>query len=117
MNLPGWPDGDAIDWTIRRHGKGGRELRICYANARALERQTGVDLIYYNEFHGSFVLVQYKKFNSKGRELTYWPDSDKNFASELSRMLPLPKTHPRRWELVNRVSRMLSATVRAGTIA
>ncbi|MEV4056769.1 hypothetical protein AB0J55_36655 [Amycolatopsis sp. NPDC049688] len=91
MHVPGWPDGEAIDWTVRRHTRSGRELHIYYANTRSLERQTGVDLVYYNDFHGCFVLVQYKKFNSEGRELTYWPDSDKNFASELARMREIDK--------------------------
>ncbi|KAA5828448.1 hypothetical protein F1721_28850 [Saccharopolyspora hirsuta] len=84
--VPGWSHGGSIDYTIRRYGRGERKLLIYYANARELERQTGVDLIYWNKFHGSFVLVQYKKFNSSGEELTYWPDSDKNFGRELSRM-------------------------------
>lgn len=91
MQLPGWPEGQAIDWTARRHSRGGRELRIYYGNSRSLERQTGVDLVYYNGFHGCFVLVQYKKFNSRGCDLVYWPDSDQNFASELSRMREIDK--------------------------
>jgi hypothetical protein len=91
MYMPDWPDGQTIDWTVRQHTKGGRELRIYYANTRPLERQTGVDLVYYNGFHGCFVLVQYKRFDAKGTDLAYWPDSDKNFASELTRMREIDK--------------------------
>lgn len=91
MRMPGWPDGQDIDWTARRHRRGGRELLIYYANSRPLERQTGVDLLYHNRSHGCFVLVQYKKFRSTGRGLVYSPDSDKNFASELSRMAEIDK--------------------------
>ncbi|MFE5501661.1 hypothetical protein ACFQ73_03810 [Amycolatopsis japonica] len=36
-------------------------------------------------------MVQYKKFDSKGQDLVYRPDSDKNFASELSRMREIDK--------------------------
>jgi hypothetical protein len=86
QRMPAWADGEAIDWTARRHRRAGRELRIFYANTRALERQTGVDLVYYNVHHGCFVLVQYKKFEPASTVPVYWPKADDNFEKELVRM-------------------------------
>ncbi|WP_439659344.1 hypothetical protein ACSHWB_44350 [Lentzea sp. HUAS TT2] len=86
VRAPGWSAGMAVDWTTRSHRRGGRELRIHYGNARPLERQTGVDLIYYNAHHGCFVLVQYKKFKPDDTLPFYRPTSDSNFDAELARM-------------------------------
>jgi hypothetical protein len=61
-------------------------VTVVMANRLPLEQQTGADLIYYNETYRSFVLVQYKAFESGADELEFrWTDDDQ-FASELKRM-------------------------------
>ncbi|WP_213290981.1 hypothetical protein [Bradyrhizobium sp. sGM-13] len=59
---------------------------VIMANRRALEEQTGADLIYYNEKYKSFVLVQYKAFEKPGEQHEFrWKDGDQ-FTEELGRM-------------------------------
>lgn len=85
QTLPGWLGGIQVSWTEQRFTKGKRELSIFYGNARKLEHLTGVDLIYYNESHGCFVCVQYKKLREEGTgEWVYRPDQGVD--SELARM-------------------------------
>ena len=69
-----------------RFQKGDRSLDVIYANRNALEKTTGVDLIYFNEVYNSFVLVQYKlmKDRSKDDSVMYRPDDQ--LAEELQRM-------------------------------
>lgn len=59
-----------------RFQKGNRSLDVFYANRNALEKTTGVDLIYFNEVYNSFVLVQYKlmKDSANGDSVIYRPD-------------------------------------------
>jgi hypothetical protein len=40
--------------------RGAERLTVLNVNRRPLEQLTGADLIYHNETHDSFVLVQYK---------------------------------------------------------
>ncbi|MEU6788789.1 hypothetical protein ABZ912_57215 [Nonomuraea angiospora] len=83
-HLPGWMSIQA-DWTEQRYFKGARRLSVFYANARPLEKLTGVDLIYYNEFHKCFICVQYKKLSRESRSgWIYRPDA--NLPDELKRM-------------------------------
>jgi hypothetical protein len=59
---------------------------IIMANRRALEEQTGADLIYYNEKYRSFILVQYKAFEKLTKDHEFrWRDGDQ-FTEELRRM-------------------------------
>lgn len=44
-------------------------LTIILANRLPLEKQTGTDLIYFNETYQSFVMVQYKAMESEDREI------------------------------------------------
>ncbi len=66
--------------------KGDRSLDVFYANSNALEKTTGVDLIYFNEVYNSFVLVQYKlmKDSGNGDSAIYRPDNQ--LEKELKRM-------------------------------
>ncbi len=61
-------------------------LKVIMTNRLELEKQTGADLIYYNETFKSFVLVQYKSMDqgSDGPEFR-WRENDK-LAEEIARM-------------------------------
>lgn len=63
---------------------GDRKLNIIYANRTALEKEIGIDLIYYNERYNSFILVQYKLLKKERDIFLYRPD--KQMQDELSRM-------------------------------
>lgn len=73
--------------------RGAERLTVLNVNRRPLERLTGADLIYHNETHDSFVLVQYKTMTREGdlgdTRLVYRPDSDRNLPGELERMRAL----------------------------
>ena len=62
---------------------GSRQLNIVYTNRTALEKEIGIDLIYYNENYDSFVLVQYKLLREEN-DFCYRPD--KQMKNELDRM-------------------------------
>jgi hypothetical protein len=64
-----------------------QRLTVIMANRLPLERQTGTDLIYYNETYRAFVLVQYKAMEkvSGGSAEFRWQDGDQ-FAKEIERM-------------------------------
>jgi len=64
--------------------KGDRTLDVIYANRNALEKTTGVDLIYFNQRYNSFVLVQYKLMRDEAGTAKYRPD--KQLYKELDRM-------------------------------
>jgi hypothetical protein len=75
---------------INRSGR----LEVITANKRPLERLLGVDLIYYNEPHGSLVMVQYKMMESivasaatrtAGRK-QWFVRINRQFQAELARM-------------------------------
>ncbi len=58
------------------------------ANRTPVEHTLGVDVVYFNEARGSFVLVQYKKMREEGSDgrkaLSYRPDD--SLDDELERM-------------------------------
>jgi hypothetical protein len=64
-------------------------LTILNCNRQPLERTLGVDLIYYNHCFDSFILVQYKRMTngSDGQQLEYRPGRDRNYATEIQRMI------------------------------
>lgn len=64
--------------------KGDRTLDVIYANRNALEKTTGVDLIYFNQRYNSFILVQYKLMKDEAGKARYRPD--KQLYEELKRM-------------------------------
>src|SRR5262249_4426109 len=61
-------------------------LPVIMANRLPLEKQTGADLIYYNEAYQSFVMVQYKMMErgSSGPEFRWQPNDQ--LADEVKRM-------------------------------
>lgn len=61
-----------------------RTLDIFYTNRTALEKEIGIDLIYYNERYNSFILVQYKLLKEENNTFIYRPD--KQMKNELLRM-------------------------------
>ena len=66
--------------------KGEQKLTLITANRLPLEEMFGVDLIYINELTKSIVMVQYKMLEQSSDDWVYYPNSDSNFAGELSRM-------------------------------
>lgn len=63
----------------------GKRLTVILANRLPLEQLTGTDLIYFNETHRSFVLVQYKAMNQEDGVATYRLP-DENLTREIERM-------------------------------
>jgi hypothetical protein len=61
-----------------------RKLVVSNVNNGPVEHITGVDLIYFNQHHGCFVLVQYKNFKAEGGDLVVRPDD--RLLSQLDRM-------------------------------
>jgi hypothetical protein len=84
------------DWKeIRRYQtgptavfrKGHEVLTIVNANRNPIEKSLGVDLVYYNHYYDSFVMVQYKRMVEESRNTwVYRPYTDKSYEKELSRM-------------------------------
>ncbi len=63
-----------------------RQLTVIMANRLPLEKQTGADLIYYNEKYRSFVLVQYKAMEKRDRRAEFrWIAGDQ-LSDEIDRM-------------------------------
>jgi len=61
-------------------------LTVIMANRLPLERQTGADLIYYNEFFRAFVMVQYKAMERRADASEFrWQNGDQ-FTQEIRRM-------------------------------
>jgi hypothetical protein len=76
---------DEVDWHL--FGDGRRRMFILYSNREPIERSLGVDVVYFNDTYGAFVLVQYKRLVSESSrgEPCYRPDEQ--LAEELARML------------------------------
>jgi len=88
-----FPGLDLIERDVRTatkvFSKGKTRLRVTMANRQPLEEQTGADLIYFNETHNSFVMVQYKAMRAQAgqgpaRIHVYRPDDQ--LAEEIARM-------------------------------
>lgn len=69
-------------------GKVLRRLRVMLTNRTKLESTLGVDMIYYVEDLGSFVLVQYKRMRQESQSgaPVYRPENDGNYQNEVIRM-------------------------------
>lgn len=87
MHLPGfeilktYPYGAAVFESPRAW------LTVLLANRQPLEKQTGTDLIYFNETFQSFVMVQYKAMDKKsGEGARFYLSSDRNLPKEIARM-------------------------------
>lgn len=88
-DLRNWPEFEAsMQGGIHLFEQGDRRLEVVYANRNALERNLGVDLIYYNAAFQMFVLVQYKLMTTSEKpgstKQFYRPDGQ--FQKELDRM-------------------------------
>ncbi len=60
-------------------------LTVIMSNRQPLEKQTGVDLIYFNETYRSFVMVQYKAMEERGKQKEFrWQKGDQ-FCKEIAR--------------------------------
>ena len=70
-NLPGFKliDRTPFDSTVFNNGR--VQLTVLVTDKKPLEEDMGVDLIYYNEFFKSFVMVQYKAMESSGNGPIY----------------------------------------------
>jgi hypothetical protein len=81
-----WMAGDTTEVGWRVFSQGEQRIFIYNANAKAVEHALGVDLVYYHEPSGGFVLLQYKKMrrSSDNQQWGYRPDA--RLKSELTRM-------------------------------
>jgi hypothetical protein len=70
-----------VGW--RTFTDGAKKMEIFNANRTNAEHEMGVDLIYHNFAHDSFVMVQYKRMRPE-TDLVYRPD--RNLTAELDRM-------------------------------
>lgn len=72
--------------VFEKPGNPSIRLTVIMANRLPLEKQTGADLIYFNEIYRSFVMVQYKAME-KGKDHAEfrWQSGDQ-FDQEISRM-------------------------------
>jgi len=61
-------------------------LTVIMANRLPLEKQTGADLIYFNEAYRSFVMVQYKAMEKRDEEAEFRWQADDQFCDEVARM-------------------------------
>lgn len=67
-----------------------KRLTVILANKLELERQTGTDLIYYNETYKSFVMIQYKALEKEAHDAVFrFPSSQ--LTEEIERMDKLLK--------------------------
>jgi hypothetical protein len=71
-------------YPAKTYVNGETKLTLILANKLELEKQLGVDLVYYNETHNSVVFVQYKMFAGLEGEDGYRPD--KQLEMEIARM-------------------------------
>ncbi|OON27064.1 hypothetical protein BSA16_33955 [Micromonospora sp. Rc5] len=70
-----------VGW--RTFTDGFKRMEIFNANRSDAEHEMGIDLIYHNVAHDSFVMIQYKRMRPEA-DLVYRPDH--NLSSELERM-------------------------------
>ncbi len=71
-------------YAAKMYRDGNTHLTVILANKLDLEKQLGVDLIYYNETYHSVVFVQYKMFRGEDGELGYRVDPQ--LGIEIARM-------------------------------
>lgn len=71
---------------ITKFGDNEKQLSIFNVNRTLIEEQTGVDLIYYNAFYKSYVLIQYKRMASENQEKACYRFNDESFKKEYDNM-------------------------------
>ncbi len=84
-NLPGYEAIKSTTHTSVVFENTQSKLTVVLANRLPLEKQLGVDLIYYNETFSCFLMVQYKAMDEEGDETVYrFPN--KQLSEEIDRM-------------------------------
>lgn len=71
---------------IVQFGQGDRRLTVVNANRTDIEKNLGVDLLYYSHNYEAYVLVQYKRLRKGEETWEFRPSQDRNFEPELQRM-------------------------------
>ncbi len=66
--------------------QGDRRLTVVNANRTDIEKNLGVDLLYYSHNYEAYVLVQYKRLRKSDETWEFRPSQDRNFEGELQRM-------------------------------
>lgn len=90
--IPGFEESYADQYhlaarTFYSKKKPRQKLTVIMANKETLEKQTGADLIYCNDTHKNFIMVQYKNMNDQyeNQEIFRWSNGDK-FIDQVNRM-------------------------------
>lgn len=84
-NVPGFDLVRTLPYTAAVFQGDGKRLTVVLANRLPLEQLTGTDLIYYNETHASFVMVQYKAMDDEAGTATFRLP-DEGLDKEVARM-------------------------------
>ncbi|MBD2896191.1 hypothetical protein amrb99_51350 [Actinomadura sp. RB99] len=93
LHFADWPGFGDVSTGIRRFvGPHDQELVVCNLTKRLPEQVDGVDLLYYNELHSCFVLVQYKRLFREGRHLSY--PGDHGLDQQLARLRAIDDACP-----------------------
>lgn len=103
FRMPGMSPSDSmvsryIQWHRFQNKTASQVLHVMYANRGRVERDIGVDLVYYNETHRSYVCVQYKMMvQHRVNGWEYLPD--RSLRKELRRMekLDADSGDPKSW--------------------
>lgn len=83
---------ESLSWGLFRNRYKTRTLLVANVDRTGVEAETGVDLVYYNPHHGSFVLIQYKKMEEvAGGDLVSRVDD--HFLKQLQRMREVDEKH------------------------
>lgn len=87
MNVPGLNLVRTLPYSAAVFEGDGKRLTVLLANRLPLEQLTGTDLIYFNERHRSFVMVQYKAMESgNGTGAAHFRLPDAGLDKEIKRM-------------------------------
>lgn len=85
-----WKKDDVRPGVTARFTDGNKALTIQNYNREPVETTLGVDLMYYNEFYNSFILIQYKAFEQEPGEKVFRLSSH-GYESGYERMTTLQK--------------------------
>jgi hypothetical protein len=88
MNVPGLAFMRSLPYSAAAFEGNGKRLTVLLANRLPLEKLTGTDLIYFNEVHKSFVMVQYKAMDHEDKCFRL---PNKDLSKEIARMRAIEK--------------------------
>jgi hypothetical protein len=77
--------------------RGNERLTVINANRNPIETTLGVDLVYYDHTHDSYIMVQYKRMQQTSDEnssAVYYPRLDHTFSEEYQRMSSFIQANP-----------------------